>query len=221
MKKIQIRSSLTLSLRRRSAFSHSLCMMPVPAVFATEKIRPSVTIDYPLNGSIFPPEITPPTFLWRDAAEASQWRIEIKFADGSAAMHFDSAGDPMSVGEIDQRCVSANERIAEAYCRAGGGAHLDSGHENLGKDQEALGRGPAQMMITGFSRNDPKARIAQRPGFHSDLERPRRCTDLLSRCATDAFRNRKRRHQAAGRKRDSTDPMAAAQHRPTPEPSSS
>ena len=29
----------------------------------------AITIDYPLDGSIFPPEITPPTFIWRDAAE--------------------------------------------------------------------------------------------------------------------------------------------------------
>ena len=28
----------------------------------------SISIDYPEEGSIFPPGITPPTFLWRDAA---------------------------------------------------------------------------------------------------------------------------------------------------------
>src|ERR1039457_1766371 len=27
---------------------------------------PAITVDYPSEGSIFPPEITPPTFLWRD-----------------------------------------------------------------------------------------------------------------------------------------------------------
>src|ERR1035437_2145397 len=26
----------------------------------------AITVDYPEEGSIFPPEITPPTFLWRD-----------------------------------------------------------------------------------------------------------------------------------------------------------
>src|ERR1019366_8021330 len=26
----------------------------------------AITVDYPSEGSIFPPEITPPTFLWRD-----------------------------------------------------------------------------------------------------------------------------------------------------------
>lgn len=27
----------------------------------------AITVDYPENGSISPPEITAPTFLWRDA----------------------------------------------------------------------------------------------------------------------------------------------------------
>jgi len=33
-----------------------------------------ISIDYPQDGSIFPPGITPPTFLWRDAA-ANSWQI--------------------------------------------------------------------------------------------------------------------------------------------------
>jgi tetratricopeptide (TPR) repeat protein len=66
-----------------------------------------MTIDYPLDGSIFPPEITPPTFIWRDAAQdATRWRIDIAFADGSAEMHLQSAGERLAIGEIDPRCVS-------------------------------------------------------------------------------------------------------------------
>lgn len=67
----------------------------------------SITIDYPEDGSIFPPEITSPTFLWRDGeASAKTWRIEITFADGSETIHVDSPGDPMRMGEIDPRCIS-------------------------------------------------------------------------------------------------------------------
>jgi tetratricopeptide (TPR) repeat protein len=67
----------------------------------------SITIDYPGEGSIFPPEITPPTFLWRDAeASAKTWRIDITFADGSEPILVTSHGDPMRIGEIDPRCVS-------------------------------------------------------------------------------------------------------------------
>ena len=49
----------------------------------------ALAIDYPRTGSIFPPEITPPTFLWHDGAEpADRWRIDVSFADGSAPLHF-------------------------------------------------------------------------------------------------------------------------------------
>jgi tetratricopeptide (TPR) repeat protein/Tol biopolymer transport system component len=67
----------------------------------------SITIDYPESGSIFPPDIMPPTFLWRDAETSDQtWRIDISFADGSESLHVDSKGNPMQIGKIDPRCVS-------------------------------------------------------------------------------------------------------------------
>ena len=41
----------------------------------------NIVIDYPLQGSIFPPEITPPNFLWHDSAEtATRWVVEVSFA---------------------------------------------------------------------------------------------------------------------------------------------
>ena len=69
---------------------------------------PPITVDYPLEGSIFPPEIIPPTFIWRDPAkEAIRWRIDIEFGDGSRAIHTESAGERLAIGEIDPRCVSS------------------------------------------------------------------------------------------------------------------
>jgi len=73
---------------------------------------PSITIDYPLDGSIFPPEITPPTFIWHDTAEKStRWRIDIAFSDGSAGVHAQSAGERLAIGEIDQRCISSTNEL--------------------------------------------------------------------------------------------------------------
>ena len=83
----------------------------VPAVFAKQENPSSITVDYPLNESIFPPEITAPTFLWRDASQATHWRIEIKFADGKSGIDFESPGEPLSIGEIDQRCVSKTNEL--------------------------------------------------------------------------------------------------------------
>ena len=65
-----------------------------------------VSIDYPEDGSIFPPGITPPTFLWRDGLAAT-WTIEVHFADNTPAFRVESKGERMHIGAIDPECVSA------------------------------------------------------------------------------------------------------------------
>ena len=41
-----------------------------------------IAIDYPAPGSVFPPDIAAPTFLWRDAAAGAKvWLIEVAFKD--------------------------------------------------------------------------------------------------------------------------------------------
>ena len=72
----------------------------------------AITVDYPEDGSIFPAEITPPTFLWRDASDVtSVWTIDVEFSDGSAGIHARSAGERLHIGDIDQRCVSASNEL--------------------------------------------------------------------------------------------------------------
>src|ERR1035437_8441655 len=51
-----------------------------------------ISIDYPQDGSIFPPGITPPTFLWRDAAGTS-WSIDVTFAGKALPIHALSKGE--------------------------------------------------------------------------------------------------------------------------------
>ena len=71
-----------------------------------------ITVDYPENQSIFPPEITPPTFIWRDASETvKSWRIQIDFADGTAPVKDSSPGLPLQIGEIDPRCISSTNKL--------------------------------------------------------------------------------------------------------------
>ena len=72
----------------------------------------AITVDYPEDESIFPPEITPPTFLWRDASiAATTWVIDITFSDGSAGIQTRSAGERLRIGEIDPRCVSPSNEL--------------------------------------------------------------------------------------------------------------
>jgi len=74
---------------------------PIPIIF-----------DYPLDGSVFPPDMTAPTMIWRETAEGvSEWLIEISFSDGSPPIQVKTSGDRMRVGEIDQRCVAKTNEL--------------------------------------------------------------------------------------------------------------
>ncbi|HEY1218790.1 MAG: tetratricopeptide repeat protein [Bryobacteraceae bacterium] len=65
-----------------------------------------ITVDYPNEGSLFPPDITAPTFLWRDAAEsAHSWAIDVTFGDDRPPVHATAHGALMRVGEIDDSYV--------------------------------------------------------------------------------------------------------------------
>ncbi len=67
----------------------------------------SITIDYPEEGSTFPPEITPPAFLWRDNGKGvTFWRIDVAFGDGAAAIRATSKGEHLRIGRIDPDCVA-------------------------------------------------------------------------------------------------------------------
>jgi len=63
-----------------------------------------ISIDYPENRAMFPPGITPPTFLWRDAAGTS-WSVDITFADKATPIHLVSKGRHLQMGTIDPECV--------------------------------------------------------------------------------------------------------------------
>jgi Flp pilus assembly protein TadD len=78
----------------------------IRAVSAQNEPAP-ITIDYPLDGSLFPPDMAQPTFEWRDAtANAALWQIEIAFADGASPLQLTAKGEPIEVGAIDPRAVS-------------------------------------------------------------------------------------------------------------------
>ena len=83
-----------------------------------------ISIDYPEDGSIFPPGITPPTFIWRDAA-ATSWRINISFANKAPALQFRTNGERMHVGAIDPECVAESNKPPQLDSAAGGILDLD------------------------------------------------------------------------------------------------
>ena len=85
----------TRSGRRASAPAY---LKPVPMDESKARPRP-VTIDIPVNGTIYPPDIIPPQFAWRDDNPAATvWRIEIIFGEKNR---------PIQVWSTARRCRSA------------------------------------------------------------------------------------------------------------------
>lgn len=67
-----------------------------------------ITVDYPFNHTLFPPDLAPPTFQWRDAdTAASIWGINVSFAEHASEIEIKSNGERMQIGPIDERCAKA------------------------------------------------------------------------------------------------------------------
>jgi tetratricopeptide (TPR) repeat protein len=120
-----------------------------------------ITVDYPAEGSVFPPEITPPTFLWRDAAaNVTSWTIDIAFADRAPVIHVKSSGELMRIGEIDPEAVSPNNELPKLT------AEQAAAHTWIpdASTWEAIKRrsvgSPATIAITGFHDQDLKQPVS-------------------------------------------------------------
>jgi Flp pilus assembly protein TadD/Tol biopolymer transport system component len=110
-----------------------------------------ITVDYPAAGSVFPPDITPPTFLWRESPDAADsWVIDISFADHSAPIKVKSAGERMHTGEIDPEAVAPSNEPPKLT------PEQASAHTWMPDDEtwEAIKKrsmdSPATVRITGY-----------------------------------------------------------------------
>jgi tetratricopeptide (TPR) repeat protein len=111
-----------------------------------------IVIDYPANGSIFPPDMAAPTFLWRDPAPgAVSWRIDVSFADGSPALHVTSKGERMRIGEIDQRCVSTTNKLPTLTPQQAAAHTWLPNPADWAAIKKQSVSGPATITISGFT----------------------------------------------------------------------
>ena len=57
--------------------------------YMESSVKGGITIDYPFDGSLFPPEMPPPTFRFKDKnKDADTWLVAFKFQDGEGGMNF-------------------------------------------------------------------------------------------------------------------------------------
>ncbi len=92
----------------------ALVVVALSAAAGVPQQPATITVDYPASGSVFPPDFTPPTFLWRDSQQGvTEWSIEVTFAAGPSPIRLTSRGEPMSVGEIDPRAVGPTNQLPQ------------------------------------------------------------------------------------------------------------
>ena len=110
-----------------------------------------VEIDYPLEGSIFPPEITPPTFLFHDRSDtAKHWVVEVSFADRSNGIRVEAAGELMHAGESDPRAGEAAVLIPSLADARTWKPDTDTWE----KIKRLSAKSPATITIKGFAEGD-------------------------------------------------------------------
>ncbi|MEI9975452.1 MAG: hypothetical protein WDO73_27330 [Ignavibacteriota bacterium] len=108
-----------------------------------------IVIDFPQQGSIFPPEITPPTFLWRETTGgAIAWRVEVLFGERGPRVKETSSGEKPRIGDVDSTLVGyvpptlTSQQEAQHTWKPG--ADLWTKIKQHSKKQ------PATLVITGY-----------------------------------------------------------------------
>ncbi|MCC6860022.1 MAG: tetratricopeptide repeat protein [Bryobacterales bacterium] len=110
-----------------------------------------ITVDYPVEGSVFPPEITPPTFLWRDGDQsAALWRVEIAFAGGFAPIRKTAKGDRLRIGQIDPRCIAQTNELPKLTPEQAAARTWTPDPETWELIKKQSAAAPATITITGF-----------------------------------------------------------------------
>jgi tetratricopeptide (TPR) repeat protein len=116
-----------------------------------------IEIDYPLEGSIFPPEITPPTFLWHDRSEtAKRWVVEVSFAGHTKSIRVEAAGEFMHVGENDPQAGDAAVLIPSLT----DARTWKPDTETWAKIKRLSVKSPATITFSGFAEGDEKLPVS-------------------------------------------------------------
>jgi len=121
----------------------------------------AVTIDYPLEGSFFPPGFVPPEFLWHDDSPvADAWLLRVDFVAGEPILAV-VAGPPPEQGWIDRRAIDdTNEIYQPTEYQASAHAWTPS-TELWAALQERSRETVAMVTVLGFDAGDPERVVSR------------------------------------------------------------
>ena len=120
----------------------------------------AITVDYPRDGSLFPSEITPPTFLWHDtAANVAVWQVKVTFASHGRTLRVESRGEKLRLGEIDE---SFTGFVPPALTAEQETAHAWKPDEKTWSDiKRRSAKSLATVTFAGFSDERMKEQVSQ------------------------------------------------------------
>jgi tetratricopeptide (TPR) repeat protein len=127
---------------------------------ASGRLPPAkILIDYPEDGSIFPPEITPPTFLFRTGGPAVfSWLVDVSFGDGSPPIHAAVRGEPLRIGPIDPDCVSSTNEVPKLTPRQAATRTWKPDGALWTRIKRHSHKAPATVTISGISATGERSR---------------------------------------------------------------
>lgn len=112
----------------------------------------AVTVDYPSNNSLFPPDIIAPVFRWRDASDGAKvWRIDIRFGGHGPHLKAESDGPRPQIGEIDERVVTSTNEPPTLTAEEAAGHTWTPDEKTWAAIRKHSVNGPAIVTISGFA----------------------------------------------------------------------
>ena len=126
-----------------------------------------LTVDYPQDETIFPPEIAAPTFRWHDdAPEADRWMFDfdLDLETGPAHVRAIVHGDSLSEAAIDPRCVSITNEIYEPTAYQASAKTWKPGAELWSALKQHTVDRPVTVTVLGY-RGDAPDRVLSRGTF--------------------------------------------------------
>jgi len=166
---------------------------PAAPLARTADTRPAkLSIRYPLDGAVFPPEIAPPTFRWEDPdGGAEAWRITFAFDDGDDPASFASEATQWTPSDESWEAIKARSRQRPAqvtirgYRRTDADRIVSTGGVSISTSQDEVGaplffREVNLPFLTAVK--DPAAHIRWRFGGISSKKPPPIVLEKLPVC---------------------------------------
>jgi len=115
--------------------------------------RGQITLDYPVEGALFPPDFAPPTLEWRDASQdARLWTIDVGPRSGDApSVHATSLGEPPRIGPIDPDAIGPTNELPKLTPERAAAHTWKPDAATWEAIKRVAAGSPAVVTITGYS----------------------------------------------------------------------